>query len=128
MKIAVVGAHLSGLPLNSQLTSRGGTLLGAARTAPMYQLYALPGTVPPKPGMLRGSAPAASGIELEVWDLAPAEFASFVDAIPPPLCLGNIELKDGQWVKGFLVEHYAVANAQEITHFGGWRKYLASKA
>ncbi len=109
MKIAVVGAHLSGLPLNGQLTGMGATLVRAARTKPVYRLFALPGTVPPKPGLLRVTEPTGIGIELEVWELAPVEFATFVGAIPPPLGIGTIELEDGEGVKGFLVESYAVA-------------------
>jgi allophanate hydrolase len=126
MHIAVVGAHLSGLPLNVQLTERGGRLVRAARTANCYRLFALPQATPPKPGLLRATGPAGNGIELEVWELGPAEFASFVDAIPPPLAVGTIELDDGGGVKGFLVESYAVAGAREITEFGGWRNYLNS--
>lgn len=126
MKLAVVGAHLSGLPLNHQLLERGATLVRATWTAPWYRLYALPNTTPPKPGLLRVPGEVGPGIELEVWDMAPAEFAAFVDAIPPPLGVGNIELEDGETVKGFLVESYAVAGARDITCFGGWRNFLKS--
>ena len=125
LKLAVVGAHLSGLPLNHQLTERGATLVRTARTRPVYRLYALPGTTPPKPGLLRTAEPGGEGIELEVWNLSAAAFGEFVAAIPPPLGIGTIELGDGEGVKGFLVESYAIAGATEITHFGGWRNYLA---
>jgi len=125
MKIAVVGAHLSGLPLNKQLTERRATLVKTARTKPLYRFYALPGTVPPKPGLVRSATPTEKGIELEVWEMGAAEFGSFIDLIPPPLCIGTLELEDGEMVKGFLVESYAVERALEITHFGGWRNYLA---
>ena len=125
MIIAVVGAHLSGLPLNSQLTERGGKLISPAKTAANYKLFALPNTTPPKPGLLRVPAGAAS-IELELWELGPAEFGSFVDAVPPPMCIGNIELEDGRWVNGFLCEPCALEGATEITHFGGWRAFIAS--
>ena len=126
MKLAVVGAHLSRLPLNHQLTSRGGTLVRAAKTKNVYRLYALPGTTPPKPGMMRTATPTEAGIELEVWELSPGAFAEFVAEIPPPLGIGTIELADGELVKGFLCEAYALASATDITRFGGWRHYLAS--
>jgi allophanate hydrolase len=126
MKIAVVGAHLSGLPLNGQLTELGATLVRAGRTKPVYRLYALPNTNPAKPGMLRASGPTGGpGIELEVWETSAEAFGRFVAAVPPPLAIGTIELEDGDWVKGFLVESYAVDGAREITKFGGWRRYLA---
>jgi allophanate hydrolase len=126
MKLAVVGAHLSGLPLNHQLTSRGATLARAAKTKNAYRLFALPGTTPAKPGMMRVATPTETGIELEVWELSPAAFAEFVGEIPPPLGIGTIELADGELVKGFVCESYALATATDITHFGGWRNYLAS--
>jgi len=125
MNIAVVGAHLSGLPLNSQLTERGGKLVRATRTKPVYRLFALPGSTPPKPGMLRVAENGAA-IELEVWDLPVSAFGEFVGLIPPPLCIGTIEVEDDQRVQGFLVEAYAVANAKDITEYRGWRAYLAA--
>jgi allophanate hydrolase len=126
MLIAVVGAHLSGQPLNSQLTQRGGTLMRTAKTIPSYRLYALANTTPPKPGMLR-MAEGGGAIEVEVWELEPREFASFVELIPSPLCIGTIALEDGSAVKGFLVEGFATAGATEITHLGGWRNYLKTR-
>ncbi len=125
--IAVVGAHLSGQPLNGQLLERGGTLRAAARTAPGYALYALAETVPPKPGLVR-DARAAGRIEIEIWDLPPAGFASFVNEIPAPLGIGTLTLEDGTTVKGFLCESYAIEGARDITAFGGWRAYRASLA
>jgi allophanate hydrolase len=122
--IAVVGAHLSGLPLNSQLTERSGRLLRSTRTAPCYRLYALPGTTPSKPGMQRVSEGGAS-IELEVWALPQVEVGSFLDLIPAPLGLGSLLLEDGTTVHGFLCEAHALQGAQDITGFGGWRAYLA---
>lgn len=132
VQLAVVGAHLSGQPLNHQLTDRGAVLVRACRTSPRYRLYALPGTTPPKPGLIRsaaGNGPAAGGgIEVEVWEMSAEAFGTFVAAIPPPLGVGTVELEDGTGVKCFLCEGYAVAGAQDISHFGGWRAYLRSLA
>src|SRR5262249_28078954 len=121
MRIAVVGAHLSGQPLNHQLTSLGATLAATTATAPCYRLYALP-TDPPKPGLLRvaDESRGAGAVEVELWELAPAAFASFVDAIPSPLGIGRVLLDDGTEVAGFLCEAFAVDGAPEITRYGGW--------
>jgi len=128
MKIVVVGAHLSGLPLNFQLTDRAATRIRAGMTKPVYRLFALPNTIPPKPGLLRVADPTGVGIEVEVWDIPRLEdFASFVALIPPPLCVGTIDLDDGEQVKGFLVEAYATQGATDITHLGGWRKFVESR-
>ena len=127
LPIAVVGAHLSGLALNGQLTERGATLHQATRTAPHYRLFALPGTTPPKPGLVR-SAEGGAGIAVEVWDMPVSAVGSLLALIPPPLGLGSIELADGRWVHGFLCEAHALAGAPEATSFGGWRSYLASLA
>ncbi|MBR1230821.1 allophanate hydrolase [Bradyrhizobium sp. AUGA SZCCT0182] len=124
--IAAVGAHLSGMALNGELTDLGGRLLEEASTAPDYKLYALD-TTPPKPGMLRVEAGAGSSIKLELWALSAAAFGKFVAAIPPPLSIGTIRLADGRGVKGFLVEPAAVTGARDISAFGGWRAFMAQK-
>jgi allophanate hydrolase len=125
--IAVVGAHLSGMALNSELRALGAQLLEAAVTAPDYKLYALK-TTPPKPGMLRVAADTGASIELEVWALSAAAFGKFVAAVPPPLSIGTIRLADGRSVKGFIVEAAALDEARDISSFGGWRAYVAEAA
>ncbi|WP_405401710.1 allophanate hydrolase [Paracoccus sp. Ld10] len=123
--IAVVGAHLSGMPLNHQLTDAGGRLLRKTTTDAAYRLYALEGTVPSKPGLIRDSTGAA--IDVEIWALPDAAFGRFVGAIPAPLGIGKLTLADGSTVSGFLCEPYALTNAKDITSFGGWKAYCASK-
>ena len=127
LPIAVVGAHLSGLPLNAQLTERGAVLREATRTAPHYRLYALPGTTPPKPGLLRATEGGAS-IEVEVWDMPLEAVGSFLALIPPPLGLGSLELADGRRVHGFLCEAHALVGADDISAHGGWRAFLRAAA
>jgi allophanate hydrolase len=127
MAIAVVGAHLSGLPLNGELRGLGGRLLEAVKTAPDYKLYALNGTVPPKPGLLRVDAGKGAAVELEVWALPKTSFGAFIDGVGTPLSIGTVTLADGRSVKGFLMEAAAVAGARDISSFGGWRAYLAQQ-
>ena len=124
--IAVVGAHLSGMPLNGELHSAGGRLLENAKTALHYRLFALAGTTPPKPGLLRVKKGEGAAIELEIWALSERAFGRFVANVPPPLCIGTLELADGRAVKGFLVEVEAVSGARDISSFGGWRKFVHS--
>jgi allophanate hydrolase len=125
LKVAVVGAHLSGMPLNSQLTERGASLVQTTHTANQYRLYALPGTVPPKPGLKRVEAQGAA-IAVEVWDIPLAQVGSFLALIPSPLGLGKLELADGTWVTGFVCEGYALDAALDVTAHGGWRAYMGS--
>jgi allophanate hydrolase len=124
--VAVVGAHLSGQPLNHQLTERGARLLKTTRTLPHYRLYALQGTKPPKPGLVREEEFAGPGIEVELWAMPVDQFGGFVAAVPPPLTIGSVALASGETVKCFLCEPYAIAGAIDISSFGGWRPYLAS--
>lgn len=126
VKVAVLGAHLSGMPLNHQMTDRKATLIRTVRTAPKYRFYALPGTVPPKPGLVRVTDGPGASIELEVWEMPAEGYGTFVAAIPAPLGIGTIELEDGSSVQGFLCESYAVIGAADISSFGGWRAYMAS--
>ncbi len=125
--VAVVGAHLSGMPLHWQLTSRNAQLLGATHTAAAYRLYAMANTTPPKPALIHtGASGGGSAIAVEVYELDLAAFGSFVAEIPAPLAIGSVVLADGSTVKGFIAEPRAVEGARDITALGGWRAYIAS--
>jgi len=124
VRVAVVGAHLTGQPLSKQLTERGARLMETTKTASGYRLYALADTVPPKPGLVRSPGFGGLGIEVEVWAMPTQHFGSFVAAIPAPLGIGCVELADGSTVSGFMCEPFAIGSAAEITQFGGWRTYL----
>jgi allophanate hydrolase len=125
--LAVVGAHLQGQPLHKQLTERSAPLLWKGRTQPCYRLYALANTTPPKPGLVRDGSFAGTGIEVEVYGLSAANLGSFLTLVGPPLAIGNVELSDGRWVKGFVCEPSALSASTEITEHGGWLAWLASK-
>jgi allophanate hydrolase len=127
IEIAVVGAHLSGLPLNRELIELGASFSREVETTLDYRLFALPDSSPPKPGLLRVAERAGAAIKAEVWTLDPAAFGAFVAKIPAPLGIGTIRFKDSNSVKGFLVEAEAVKTAEDISHFGGWRAYLKSR-
>ena len=124
LDIVVVGAHLSGMPLNHQLTDLDGRFSRTARTSAAYRLYALAGTVPPKPGMVRVDEGEGGMIDVEIWKLTPAAFGLFVAAIPAPLGIGTVTLSDGTSAKGFLAEPLALKGATDITGYGGWRAYI----
>ncbi|MEQ8934683.1 MAG: allophanate hydrolase [Amphiplicatus sp.] len=126
IELAVVGAHMSGLPLNHELTSRGAMFVERTRTAPRYRFYALAGGPPFRPGLVRVEDGGAA-IELEVWRLPRAVFGSFMAGVPQPLCIGTLDLASGKKVKGFLCEAEGLAGAEEITSFGGWRAFMTSK-
>jgi allophanate hydrolase len=127
LAIAVVGAHMSGLPLNRQLVELGGRLESEVKTAPHYRLYALPGGPPHRPGLVRAGENGGA-IELEVWSLPAAAVGAFLRKIPAPLGLGTVSLADGSDVTGFLCESHATAGARDITALGGWRAYLKTLA
>ena len=114
IEVAVCGAHMSGLPLNSELTGLGGRFLRAARTAPAYRLYALAGGPPRRPGMVR--TPGSGGaIAVEVWALPRAAFGDFIAGVPAPLIIGTVDLGDGTRPKGFLCEPAGLAGAEDVT-------------
>jgi allophanate hydrolase len=126
IEIAVVGAHLSGLPLNRDLTSRAARFRRAVRTRPDYRLFALAGGPPRRPGLLRVEAGGGRAIETEVWALDAAGLGSFMATVPSPLAIGTVRLADGTEPKGFVVEHEATRSAEDISEHGGWRAYLAT--
>ena len=125
--IAVVGAHLSGMPLNGELRALNARFVEETETAPDYRLYALAGTTPPKPGMLRVAQGAGSAIALEIWALTPDNFGRFVAGVPAPLSIGTLRLGDGRQVHGFLVEPLAAEGARDISEFGGWRAFVKQR-
>ncbi|HEY7865492.1 MAG TPA: allophanate hydrolase [Psychromonas sp.] len=127
--IAVCGAHLSGFPLNKQLTSRGGRLVKACKTSSNYRFYALAGAPPYRPGLIRvmGESEQGVAIEVEVWRLPAHSLGSFLAGIAQPLGLGKVELDNNSWVNSFICEGYAVSDALDITQFGGWSAYIKSQ-
>jgi allophanate hydrolase len=124
VRLCVVGAHLQGMPLHWQLTSRDARLVARTRTAPTYKLYAMANSTPPKPALVHDEDGAA--IEVEVYELGVEHFGSFTVEVPPPLAIGTVTLEDGSQVKGFVAEPRALAGAQDITALQGWRAYIAS--
>ena len=122
IQVAVCGAHMSGLPLNHQLTERGARLAYKSRTASNYRFFALTDFKPPRPGLVRDDTGAA--IEVEVWEVPASAFGGFVDAIPAPLGIGTLTLQNGRQVKGFLCEAHATRGAREITSLGSWRQFI----
>jgi allophanate hydrolase len=125
VKLAVVGAHLEGMPLHWQLTSRHAEFVEATTTAPTYRLYAMAGSVPPKPALVH--AEDGMAISVEVYELDVTAFGSFVVDVPPPLAIGTVVLADGSTVKGFVAEPRAIVGAKDITDLGGWRAYIAQE-
>ncbi|MFD5626810.1 allophanate hydrolase [Streptomyces sp. NPDC127072] len=122
LRVAVVGAHLSGQPLNGQLLALGAEFERATSTAPVYRLHAL-STTPPKPGLVHAGAEGAA-VEAEVWQLPAEGLGALLAGLPRPMTLGRVELADGTHVPGFLCEPAALEGAQDITEYGGWRAYL----
>jgi allophanate hydrolase len=125
VKLAVVGAHLDGMPLHHQLTSRNARFVAKTKTAPTYKFYAMTNTTPMKPALIHASEGGAS-IEVEIYELDMAAFGSFVTEVPAPLAIGTVTLEDGSEVKGFVAEPRAILGAKEITELGGWRAFIAS--
>jgi len=127
LHLAVVGAHLSGMALNHELLALGARLERRCLSAAGYRLFLLPDTKPAKPGLVRQNGFDGPGIALEIWSFAPEAFGRFVESIPAPLSIGKIMLADGTSVSGFLAEKDGVREAEEITSFGGWRNYIATR-
>jgi allophanate hydrolase len=124
--IAVCGAHMTGFPLNSQLTDRGARFLERTHTAAAYRFYALPGGPPFRPGLVRVPTGGAA-IEVEIWSVPAEHFGTFVANIPAPLVIGKVELTNGTHIPGFLCESHAVTRAEDITHLASWRTYISAR-
>ncbi len=127
MELVVCGAHMSGLPLNHELTRLGARFLREARTAASYRLLSLAGGPPRRPGLVRSETGGAA-IHVEVWALPRASFGAFVAGVPAPLCIGTVALADGSAAKGFLCEPAGTAGASDVSAVGDWRRVIAEDA
>ena len=125
-RVVVCGAHLEGLALNWQLLKRGARKVARTFSSPDYRLYALAGGPPLRPGMVRVAEDGVA-VEVEVWELPSSELGSFLTGIPAPLGLGKVQLADGRWETGFICEAYGLEGAEDISHLGGWRAWLATR-
>jgi allophanate hydrolase len=119
----VCGAHLSGLPLSADLVRLGGSLYQRARTAPGYRMVRLPGPGLPRPGLVPTADGPPSGLPVEVWELPRQGVGALLETVPEPLALGRLRLSDGSELPGFLC---TAPDGEDISHFGGWRAYLAA--
>jgi hypothetical protein len=126
IEVAVCGAHMASLPLNSQLTNLGGSFVKATSTSADYKLFKLSAFNPPRPGLLRVTE-NGSAIALEIWQLPIENYGRFVAGVPAPLGFGTLTLADNSLVQGFMCEAYATQDAEDISHLGGWRAFLASQ-
>ena len=121
----MVGAHLSGEPLNHQLTMSAARFVRATRTAPVYRLFALPNTTPAKPGLVRVARAAAPRSSSRSGRCA-GRFGRFVARVPPPLCIGSSSSKTARASSAFSASRTRSTGATDISHFGGWRAFLRS--
>lgn len=126
IELAVVGAHLHGMPLHWQLEELAAGFVRKTVTAPVYRLYAMADSVPPKPAIVHVGIGGAA-IEIEIYALDMAGFGRFVAQVPPPLAIGTLLLADDAQVKGFVAEPRAIIGGEDISHLGGWRAYIASR-
>ena len=127
VRIAVVGAHLKGLPLHHQLIERDCRFVEKTQTSKHYKFFALTNSQPPKPGLVRSvGAQGASAIEVEIYDMPTSKVGSFFQGISFPLGLGSVELENGTWVKGFVCDAGVVTDSLDITSHRGWRNFIQS--
>ena len=125
--LAVVGAHLQGMPLHYQLTTKGAKFLEKCQTAAVYKLYSLPNSAPPKPALVYVGNETGFAIEIEIYELSYESVGHFLCEIPPPLGLGTVHIDGGRTVKGFIAEPRAILGAEDISAFGGWRAFMSQK-
>ncbi|MFK7880214.1 allophanate hydrolase [Roseobacter sp.] len=125
--LAVCGAHMSGLPLNSEMTKLGAQFVRSDKTAPCYKFYALSGGPPVRPGLVRASGNGTGSVSIEIWSLPKTAMGQFIEGIPAPLAIGSVELADGTWVKSFVCEADGTTDARDITDLGDWRQFLAQQ-
>jgi gamma-glutamylcyclotransferase (GGCT)/AIG2-like uncharacterized protein YtfP len=118
--LAVNGTLMRGLPLNQNLLEVNAVFCCESKTCGKYRLWSIGDQYP---GMLRDEE-LGHRIELEIWEVSPEALVTILQKEPPGLCIGKIELANGEMVLGVLAEPGIIQNQIEITQYGGWRNYL----
>ncbi|MEM0967143.1 MAG: allophanate hydrolase [Verrucomicrobiota bacterium] len=123
ISILLFGAHMSGLPFNTHVQQLGAAYVGKIHTAEKYRMSYLPKPEPHRPGIFRVDDGGVS-ITGEEWSFPFESLGKFLATIHQPLGLGEIELKDGRKVHGFLCEASIASSERDISEFGGWREFI----
>ena len=123
IELAVNGTLMRGLELNVNLLNAGAVFIEETLTEPAYRLWSIDDR---HPAMLR-VANGGQAIAVEVWKVPGEGIALILLAEPPGLSIGKVNLADGRTVLGVLGEPILCEGRAEITAFGGWRAYMASK-
>lgn len=121
--LAVNGTLMRGLELNPNMVRNGATFVREDATDACYRIYSIDDR---HPAMLRTPSEGTS-VALEIWDVPVTGLANILLAEPPGLSIGKVVLRDGSIVLGVLGEPFLCQGQREITQYGGWRAYIASK-
>lgn len=122
--LAVNGTLMRGLELNPNLLNVGAYFVREDSTAPVYRIWSIGDRHPAMQRVTTGG----TAVALEIWALPRAGFATVLLQEPPGLAIGLVLLANGEQVLGVLGEAYLCATGYEITQWGGWRAYMASKS
>lgn len=123
VRLAVNGTLMRGLALNGNLLAVGAMFERETTTTPSYRLWSIDDR---HPAMIRASQGGAA-IAVEVWTVPAAGLATILLGEPPGLAIGKVRLADGEETLGVIAEPTLCEGQREITAFGGWRAYLASR-
>jgi allophanate hydrolase len=119
--LLVFGLHMTGFPLNHELTNLGATFEATVSTSTRYRMALIKRGEKRLPGVWRQTGTTGVALEGELWSVPDESIGAFFTRVLPPLCLGSIELGDGRWVKGFLAEGAVCEAAEDISRYGGWK-------
>ena len=121
--LAVNGTLMRGLELNANMVRAGATFVREDATDACYRVWSIDDR---HPAMMRTPGEGAS-VAVEIWDVPAEGLASILLGEPPGLAIGKVVLRDGSIILGVVGEPFLCENRQEITAYGGWRGFIASK-
>jgi len=124
-ELFVNGTLMRGLKLHPNMGSS--EFLGEFRTAPYYRVHTINDV---HPGMYRLEEGETGGASIvgELYMVADETWQAIEAGEPPNLYRGKVLLEDGREVYGILYpRELAEGHYPEITVYGGWRGYMASK-
>jgi gamma-glutamylcyclotransferase (GGCT)/AIG2-like uncharacterized protein YtfP len=123
MQFFICGSALRGQPDHGNLG--GATFVREAKTKPIYRLHSVRDQ---HPGIYEVESGGVS-IAGEIYEMSDEQHAALLASEPPDLYEAPIQLEDGTSVSAMIYprELIEARGFADISHFGGWAAFKASR-
>lgn len=121
--LAVNGTLMRGLELENNLKQAKALFIKESKTEKAYRLFSINDQYP---AMIK-VASGGNTVDVELYEISEEGLKEVLSKEPPGLTIKEITLIDGTSAQGVVGLESITKGQKEITTYGGWRNYLASK-